>query len=134
MRSALNQNNLAEKLKKELLYLLIVLVIFTLAMKIGFYREGFFSTIRISLGIFWIFVSGFFILYHWHEKLEFIERLLISIPLTLAIIGMSSYYLGIIGVHIKYHNIILPALLLIAGGVIIYLKAKKAPEEIQQKS
>lgn len=118
-------NNLIEKIKKELLYLLIVFGVFVVIMKIGFYKENLFSVIKSSLGIFWIFFSGFFVMYNWHDKLEFLERILISVPFSLAVIGISSYYAGIFWIHIKYHNVILPLLLILTGIVLIYTRRQK---------
>ncbi len=118
-------NNLIEKIKKELLYLLIVFGVFVIIMKIGFYKENLFSVIKSSLGIFWIFFSGFFVMYNWHDKLEFLERILISAPFSLAVIGISSYYAGIFGIHIKYHNVILPAGLIVIGFGLVYLNSRK---------
>jgi hypothetical protein len=44
-----------------------------------------------------------------------LERLIIGTATSTAIIGISSYYLGLIGLHVKYHGIIIPAALISIG-------------------
>ena len=93
--------------------------------KIAFYKEGISIVIRTAFGIFWLFIlPGVSILYYWHEKMAFIERLIIGIVLSSALIGISSYYLGLLGLHIKYHAVVIPLALLICGGFIIFFKLK----------
>lgn len=114
-----------ELIKKELQYIgsifLIVLIIF----KIAFFKEEIFVLFRTVLSLFWLFVlPGYFILLYWKEKISFMERFFIGIVLSAGIIGISSYYSGIMGLNIKYHAIILP-LVLILIGIVINLKNHK---------
>lgn len=125
MRSALTNSSLLEKIKKETIYLVISFVIITIIIKIAFHKEGFSSIIKASFSLIWLFIlPGFYILYWWHEKLEFIERLIISFVLSVALAGISSYYLGLFGLHIKYHGIVIPLILLISSIVLITFKLK----------
>lgn len=117
--------SLTTKIKQEVLYLVLALIIATIIFKIAFHKEKIIPVIKTTLGIFWLFVlPGFFILYYWQDKLDFIERLIIGFVLSSAIIGISSYYAGLLGLHIKYHGIILPFILIIVG--IVLMLAKKA--------
>ena len=114
-----------ELIKKELQYIgsifLIVLIIF----KIALFKEEIFVLFRTVLSLFWLFVlPGYFILLYWKEKISFMERFFIGIVLSAGIIGILSYYSGIMGLNIKYHAIILP-LVLILVGIVINLKNHK---------
>ena len=114
-----------ELIKKELQYIgsifLIVLIIF----KIAFFKEDISVLFRTVLSLFWLFVlPGYFILLYWKEKISFMERFFIGIVLSAGIIGILSYYSGIMGLNIKYHTIILP-LVLILIGIVINLKNHK---------
>lgn len=118
-------NSIFTVVKSELVYLAIVLVMILFIFKIAFYKENLLTVIKTAIGVFWIFVlPAFFVLYYWREKFNFIERLIISFTLNSAVIGISSYYLGLVGVHIKYHHVILPPIFLIIGVILIIIKER----------
>jgi uncharacterized membrane protein len=58
---------------------------------------------------------------YWKKNLEFIERFIIGIGISAAIIGIFSYYIGLIGLNLKYQSILLP-LLLITLGILFSVK------------
>ncbi|MBS3097344.1 hypothetical protein J4209_00960 [Candidatus Woesearchaeota archaeon] len=120
---------LIEKIKKESINLLILLVIAIVIFKIVFFKEIFLVIIRTVLAFFWMFIiPGFALMYYWHEKLSFLERFAIGAALSGAVIGLSSYYFGLLGLNIKYHGILLPSLSLIVGVIIIWKKGIKNPD------
>ena len=45
------------------------------------------------------------------------ERFIIGISLAAGIIGVLSYYIGLIGLNIKYHAVLLPLAIIIAGFI-----------------
>jgi len=84
-------------------------------LQVLFYKEATITVFRVSASFFWILVlPGFGITYLW--DLEFPERFTISVPISAAIIGIFSYYLGLVGVHVKTSLYLLPIISLIAGG------------------
>ena len=114
-----------EIVKKELQYIGILFLVALVMFKIVFFKENIIVLFRMVLSLFWLFVlPGYFLMLYWREKLEFIERFIIGIALAAAIIGIFSYYLGLIGLNIKYHTIVLP-LILILFGVIINFRLTK---------
>ena len=120
------KKEILSKLKKELGYIGILLILFILVFKIIFFKENLMVVFRTVLSIFWMFIlPGYFILFYWKEKLNFTERLIIGIALSAAVIGILSYYLGIIGINIRYHTIILPLIMILAG---IFLNVKEIKE------
>jgi|SRR3989338_2636410 len=110
------KEEIMNKLRKESAYLLIAFAAFLIIFKIVFYNESMLNSIKISAALFWMFVlPGFFIMFYWNESIDFIERLIIGTALGLGIIGSASYYLGIMGLNIKYQTIILPLCFILLG-------------------
>ncbi len=111
-----------DKIKKELLHIGLIFILSFIIFEVAFYKENLAVLLRTVLSIFWLFVlPGYFIMLYWHDKLEFFERFLIGIALSAGVIGIASYYIGLIGLNIKYHTFILP-LILILLGITISLK------------
>jgi uncharacterized membrane protein len=106
------------ELKKELQYIGLLFLIILIMFKIVFFKENFIVLLRLVFSLFWLFVlPGYFLMFYWKEKLNFIERFVIGIALSVAIIGTFSYYLGLFGLHIKFQTILLPLVLIIAGFI-----------------
>jgi len=117
------KRDLTENIKKELIYLACLFFVIAIAFKIVFYKEGIIVVLRILFALFWIFVlPGYAVMLYWNEKLEFIERFIIGIAISAAVIGSASYYLGLLGLNIKYHGAILPLVLLCVGAAIAIKK------------
>ena len=113
------KKEVSEILKKELQYIGMLFLLSIIIFKIAFFKEDFIVLSRSVLSIFWLFVlPGYFIMFYWREKLEFIERFIIGIALSAGVIGISSYYLGLIGLNIKYHIFLLPLALILIGMLI----------------
>ena len=109
-------------IKKEMKYIGLSFLVGLILFKIVFFKENLVVIFRNVLSLFWLFVlPGYVLMLYWKEKLDFVERLIIGVALGAAIVGILSYYIGLIGLNIKYHVIILP-LILISIGVIIIRK------------
>lgn len=103
-------------IKKESAYIGILLLVSVIIFKIVYFKENLAIILRSVASLFWLFaVSSYFIMLYWREKLDFTERILIGIGLSAAIIGISSYYAGLIGLDIKYHGILMPLVLILIG-------------------
>ena len=103
-------------LKKESAYLGILFLAFLAVFKIIYFKDDFIVSLRFVASLFWLFVlPGFCLMLYWKEKLDFTERIIIGIAVSAAIIGISSYYIGLMGLNIKYHGIILPSVLILTG-------------------
>lgn len=120
-------NELLDKIKKESGIIFVLFIVLTVMLKLIFYNEPFISTVRISFSIFWIFIiPGFYLLYYWHNSLDFLQRFVLSTALSIAIIGTLSYHLGLIGLHIRTHALIIPLAMLIIAFIIIWRMSRKA--------
>ncbi len=107
-----------EDMKKELMYIGLLFIIALVVFKIAFFKEEVTVLLRTVLSLFWLFVlPGYFILLYWKEKLGFVERFIVGIMVSAAIIGIASYYIGLMGMNIKYHTALLPLVLIIIGIV-----------------
>ena len=103
-------------LKKESVYLGAVFLVLLLILKIVFFKEDFTVLIRYAASLFWLFIlPGYFAMLYYREKIEFMERIVIGFAVSAAVIGVFSYYIGLIGLNIKYHTFLLPLILIIAG-------------------
>ena len=113
-----------EQLKKEWMYVALLLVALIVLLKIIFHSESLGVVLRTAISFFWMLVlPGFTWMYIWKDKLGFGERFIISIPLSAAVVGILSYHLGLIGLHTKYHGALIPILIL-AAGILVILKKK----------
>ena len=105
-----------ELAKKEFQYVGILFFIMLIIFKIIYYKDDLIVSLRFVGSLFWLFVlPGFCLMLYWREKLDFTERIVIGIAVSAAIIGIFSYYIGLLGLNIKYHGIILPIVLILAG-------------------
>ena len=108
-------------LKKEGVYLAIALVAGIILFKIIFYNETFVNIIRFVASLFWLFaIPGYVLMLYWEKKIDFIERIIIGTALGVGLGGILSYYLGLFGVNVRFHAIILP-LVLIGIGIFAFL-------------
>ncbi len=91
-----------------------------------FSNEPVVSSIRIIVGFFWIFVfPGIFLvnLFPLDVSKGSIEKIILAAIAGSAVVGVVSYYLGLIGFHAKYHSLVLPPVV-IAACLAIFLKKK----------
>lgn len=105
-----------KQLGEESAILLVIFTAMVIVFKSIFISENFLVVVRTVIAIFWIIIlPGFSAMFYWREELKFYERLVIGIGIGVVVLGLSSYYLGILGLHIKYHTLLLPSVIIIAG-------------------
>lgn len=113
------------KLKKEFLYMGILLVLLIILLKIIFNNESFYVILKLSLSLFWLFIfPGFMMMYLFIDKLNLIERIIAGFVLGMAFFGVVGYNLGVLGLPIKYQNWILP-IVGISIGIFALIKKKE---------
>jgi len=118
--------NFMDKIKKEVGYLVLIFVAFVIMFKILFYQENFMLVIRVVGSIFWIsIITGFPIMYYWHQRLDFLERITIGGVLGMGLSGVISYYLSFLGVSIKILAFLVPVIIGTIGGLIVFFKNRK---------
>ena len=103
-------------IKREILYIGMLFLLGLIAFKIAFFKEDLITVLRTVLSLFWLFaLPGYCLMIYWSDKIEFVERFAIGIFLSAAITGVLSYYLGLLGLNIKFHAILFPILISVAG-------------------
>jgi uncharacterized membrane protein len=116
------------QLKKEVLYLALLLLIFVAIFKIIFFRENLFSTVTFVSSYFWFFfIPGYALMLYWHDHLDFFSRLVAGFGLSVIITSFLNYYLGLIGITVAVHGYFIPPLL-IAAGIIFACKSLRNAE------
>ena len=97
-------------IKPELLRMGIVYLVLLAILKTVFFKEPFIQLAAVAFGIVYAFViPGYALMLRISKKPDFLASLIIGTVLSIAIIGISSYYIGLFGLHVKYH-FFLPAL------------------------
>ena len=57
---------------------------------------------------------------YWQSKLDFLERVVIGAGIGIAVFGVVGYNLSIIGLDLKYHAVIIPLVMLVTGGWVVW--------------
>ena len=115
--------NLKNNIKKEARYIGLLFLISLVILKIVFFKEDILVVFRYVLSLFWLFVlPGYCAMLYWKEKIDFMERIIIGVGVSAGIIGIFSYYFGLIGLDIKYHTVILPLLIILISLVFVMRK------------
>ncbi len=80
---------------------------------------------RTVFSIFWLsLIPGFYLMYYFVEKTDFIERLIVGTILGFAVNGLFGYNLGLLGIKVNVQVFLIPIITLIIAGFIIYRKKK----------
>jgi uncharacterized membrane protein len=87
---------------------------------------------RLTFGIFWLFaLPGYFIMLPWRNELELKERAIVGILAAGGLFAITSYYLGLLGIHVRSHALLLPAVTIALSCAIYFWRAGKAPKKQQ---
>jgi hypothetical protein len=113
---------IALRFKQEITALGISFAVAFIILAAVFYKESAFVVLRLAAGIFWLFtIPGMAILWWWREKISPAAIVVMGTVLGMAVVGIASYYLGVLGVNIKYSGIILP-IIIVGTALAISLK------------
>jgi|TARA_B100002003_G_C13719308_1_gene360265 hypothetical protein len=115
-----------DKIKKDATNLGILLLVFTIIMKIILKNETLFTIIKVVLTYTWAFIlPGFILLYYWKDKFSFLEQIIVGSGIGLSLVGTISYYAGLLGANVNYHFLWLPLLLNLISCYIAFVYVKK---------
>ena len=115
-----------DKIRKELLSLLVLFAVFVGAFQIAFYKESTINVIKFVFSVFWIGVlPGYALMLYYIDNIEWLERTVIGTALGYAVFGIISYNIGLAGVHLKLHHFIVPPLEIIIGFSVYYFFKSK---------
>lgn len=114
---------LIQKVKEESIQIGILFLVFFIVFKIFFMKSNIVLVFRTLFAIFWLSViPGFYLMYYFVEKINFIERLIAGTILGFAISGLFGYNLGWMGIKVNLQVILVPIAALIVAGIIILRK------------
>ena len=83
-------------------------------MKIAYSKEGFADVLRVSASLFWLFIMpGYFLTLYWKESLGFLERTVFGSIAAIAVVGITSYYVGLVGLKLQNQTILLPLAIIV---------------------
>jgi len=114
----------------EIFKLVLLFLIITSLLRIIFYAENTLVILKIVAAMFWLLIlPGYCITRMWGAECSFFERVSIAIPVSIAVIGISAYYLGLVGINLKILAVALPALIIFginrAAAKANYLNCRK---------
>lgn len=116
---------LHNKIIKEEYTLLGLLVAIVIGMNLVFSNGTYTAVTRSVVAFFWLFViPGYAIMFYWREKLGLGERVVIGTVAAMALISILSYYLGLLGLHVRFHGWVLP-IVFIGGGFFLAFKKRR---------
>jgi len=117
-------------LKKELIWLTVSFVLAISMLKIIFIKEQIIVIIKITASLFWMFLlPGYVLLLPWKDRLDFLSRSIMGFVLGAALFGLISYSFSILGLHVKYHGLLLPLLFVGIGIASTYGALEKKRRE-----
>ncbi len=113
--------NKAHEIKK----IAMSFVVLTAVFKIIFFNETAANVLKSVASLYWLLILPGIGLTYIFRDIPIMERLAASIAIGSAIIGISAYYFGIAGIHVKYSLILLPALFILVSAIVIVSKSKE---------
>lgn len=103
-------------MKTEAKYLGGLFIGIVILLKIVFYKESLGNIFTLAASFYYLFIlPGFAWLYFWQKELGFMARFIIGFAASLAIVGIESYYLGLLGLDLKTFAYFVPAAIIISG-------------------
>lgn len=90
-------------INKDLLYLIYFSIVVFVIFKIIFYKEDISNIFRLFISLLILGIFPAYILSEiFFSALDFIPKILVGMCLSFGIVGIFGYYLGLMGIHIKY--------------------------------
>lgn len=78
------------------------------------------------MSFYWLFIiPGQVMLFNFKDTFDFKVRLILGTVLGLGIYGILSYYIGLMGIQVKYHWAIIPFLIMLVSVIFLRIKNKK---------
>ncbi len=116
----------AKKAKQDSAKLAILFILVSVILKIVLYKESVLTILAVTAKLFYTMIIPGMVIFYRLDK-NFMFKLILGFVFVLALTGITSYYLGIIGVHVKYHSYIIPPAIMLIG-ILIFLKNKEAKQ------
>lgn len=119
------------ELKQEAKWLAAAFAALLVILYITYRDENITTVARTAAAIYWLFViPGYAVMLHWRGHLGFVERVVVGTVAAMAVVGVSSYYLGLIGLKLQNQTLILPAaVIVISFALAARFSARKSQQQ-----
>lgn len=118
------------ELKQEAKWLAATFAVFLIIVYIAYRDESVAVVARTAAAIYWLFViPGYAVMFHWRGHLGFVERVVVGTVAAMVVVGVSSYYLGLIGLKLQNQTLILPAAVVIISAFAARFSARKTQQQ-----
>jgi len=118
------------ELKQDIIWIATATIILGIILKILFPLSSITEIAKLVGSVLWLFaLPGYCIMLPWRKEIELKERIVVGMLAAAGLFAIASYYLGIIGLHIKYHTILFPIIIVLAS--IILINSKKFMKHAQ---
>ena len=118
------------ELKQEAKWLAATFAVFFIIVYIAHRDESVAVVARTAAAIYWLFViPGYAVMFYWRAHLGFVERVVAGTAAAMVVVGVASYYLGLIGLKLQNQTLILPALVIIISAFAAKLLGRKSQQQ-----
>jgi hypothetical protein len=118
------QSEVLHKIRTEAKVIVMVGAFLLIGLKIVLFSEAFLSLVRITAALMWMYVIPGYVLLFSAKDMPLPARMGIGTCAAIALYGIMSYYLGIVGAHVRFHWTILP-FLMIGFGYLLFAAKKE---------
>lgn len=109
-------------LRKDAFAHVALFTILLVSLRIVFYKDSSGMVLRFAASLYWLFIlPGTTLLLAWAKRWGFAERVAAGTAAVLSIVGTASYYLAIMGIHVRYHWVLFTPALLVTGIAAFWL-------------
>ena len=118
------------ELKQEAAWLAATFAVFMVILYIAYQDESIAAVAKTAAATYWLFViPGYAVMFHWRAQLGFIERIVAGTVAAMVVVGVASYYLGLMGLKLQNQTLILPALVIIISAFAAKFSAQKSQQQ-----
>lgn len=141
--NALERNSLRDNIIKELgrailkelgiisMFIFFVAVILTIV----FSQTQTSTLVKFMFGMLWFAVlPGYCVMLPWRTSISLGERTVIGTLVILGVFGVISYYLGLLGIRIQYHTILLPFFVIVGTAVCLFIQQLKDNQQAKEEA
>ncbi len=110
-------------LKQDFAWIIAATIIIGIMLKILFPLSGIAEIAKLIGGVFWLFtIPGWLLMIPWRNEIELKERIVVGMLAAAGLFAIASYYFGIAGLHVRYHTLLFPILVIVISAIIFYSK------------
>ncbi|MDO8480275.1 MAG: hypothetical protein Q7S65_00500 [Nanoarchaeota archaeon] len=116
---------------KEIKSWSIILVTLFVILWAAFYKESLLVILRTELAIVWMFLLPGYLLFR-NREWSFLEKNVMGALVAGAILGIASYYLGLLGLNVRWHVWLIPLVVMLIA--LLAHKKSKSQEKKREDS